>query len=125
MSNNAAEIIRNLDRIVKSISKTKEEYLQEVGQRGVGITKRNSPTISGRLKNSFGYTTNKSKVGNSDSVRKTSEKDTVIVGTNVAYARSVEFKSTTGSKGFMLRSFNQWKTISKVVAKQVFGGLKL
>ena len=103
MITNAKEIIKNLEKTVKAVSKTSDEYLEEMGQRGTGIAKKNSPVISGRLHNSWGYTTKKVRVGNQDSVNKTNEKNTVIVGTNVVYAPKVEYLAKTGSKGFMIR----------------------
>jgi len=121
---NANQIVKNINKIVKSVSKTNDEYLEEMGQRGVATAKKNTPVESGRLRNSMGYTTDKKREGNEDSVRKTNEKDTVVVGTNMIYARKVEFLSKTGSKGFMLMSYSQWKQIAEAVAKQVFRRFK-
>ncbi len=49
------EIERNLLKSIDVVSKTITEAYNEVGQRGVGITKLNTPEITGRLRNSLSY----------------------------------------------------------------------
>lgn len=99
-------IQNNLKGVVKSLSKDSEQALQEVGQRGVGITKANTPVQSGRLRQSMDYDV---------------KNETVTIGTNMVYAVSVEFRSKNGSQGFFLRSFNQLVPIAKKVFQQVMG----
>ena len=116
-----AEVLRNLKNALKIVSKDVEQALEETGQRGVGIAKNNTPTVTGRLKNSMGYTVGNKTVGNSDSVNAIGEKNVVAIGTNVIYARRVEFLAKNGSQGYMLRSYNQLKPIAKQIFKTVLG----
>jgi hypothetical protein len=124
---NMKEIEKNIDGVVKVASKTVEQGLMEVGQRGADIVKRNSPFISGRLRNSMSYTIN-NKVwspyggGGDDIIRKNSKKDEVVIGTNVIYAPYVEYMAKNGSAGFMLGSYKQLKPIAKKVMETVFKG---
>ena len=116
------EIIANLENVLKIFSKTQVEALEEVGQRGVGILKLNTPVDTGRLRNSMGYTVANKVEGGENTVNRTSEKDSVYLGTNVIYAPSVEYRSKNGSQGFMLRSFNQLVPIAKKIIENSFKG---
>lgn len=127
------EIEKNIDKAVKIVSKSIEEGLIESGERGVNILKKNSPVVSGRLRGSMSYTIDKkiysplknSKNKSTDTVKKTQDKDTVYIGTNVEYAQKVEYLSKTGSKGFMHRSYQILKGIvKKIVAKNIKEGIK-
>ena len=126
ITSNAKDIIKNIDKFVKVAASNIEEGLDEVGLRGVGIIKKQSPTISGRLKNSMSYTrNNKVKGGTGDILNKSSDKKTVVMGTNVIYGPRVEYTSTKGSKGFMLRSYKQLKPIAeKVLGTFIKKGLR-
>lgn len=129
ITSNAKQIQKNIDKFVKIQAKNTTEALEEVGHRGVGIIKGNSPTVTSRLKNSMSYTID-GKVedyeeSKNDAVNSISDKKTVILGTNVEYAPSVEFLSQKGSKGFMLKSFKQLKPIANKIFESVLGkGLK-
>ena len=116
------EIIANLENVLKIVAKTQVEALEEVGQRGVGILKLNTPVDTGRLRNSMGYTVANKVEGGENTVNRTSEKDSVYLGTNVIYAPSVEYRSKNGSQGFMLRSFNQLVPIAKKIIENSFKG---
>jgi len=121
------QLNRNIQRALKVVSRDEKEALKEVGERGVGIFKGNTTVVSGRLRNSWGYTTNSKVVATQarreDTVRTNREKDSVVIGTNVVYAPSVEYKSKTGSAGFALRSYRQLVPIAKEIFKRVMGGV--
>ena len=110
------KIQRELDKRVKIVSKNATEGLNEIGLRGVGILKQNSPTISGRLKGSQGYSIegkvhfpgSESPFEQGDQIDSNDKKDIVFIGTNVNYAWKVENLSKTAA-GWMARSFNQLK----------------
>ena len=125
------EVMKNIDTNIKIVSKTTTEGLIEVGERGVGYLKRLTPVDSGRLRNSMAYTIDKKiytplgNVSGNDSLKKNKHKDVVYIGTNVIYAPSVEYLSTNGSAGFMLRAYKQTKIIAKsILANAIKGGIK-
>ena len=129
ITSNAKEIQRNIDKFVKVTAKNTTEALDEIGLRGVGILKRNTPVVEGALRNSEAYTIDgkiKEGEGNTaDIIRPIKDKKTVIIGTNKIYAPKVEFLSKTGSRGFMFKSFKQLKPIANKIFKDVLGkGLK-
>ena len=118
-----SEIQKNLTSQRTLVLKATTQALEKIGQEGTTIIKGNSPTISGRLRGSFGYTIS----GNveapeafeaDDKVKPISDKQSVIIGTNVVYGPSVEYRSQTGSKGFMQRSFNQLRQVAAAIAAQ-------
>ena len=122
---NEKKIIANLNNALKIVSKDVSEALEEVGQRGVGITKKNTPVDQGRLRNSIGYTIGGKVEGNEDTVKASSDKSSVIIGTNVVYAAWVEYMAKNGSQGYMLRSYNQIVPIAKKIFETVLKrGLK-
>jgi len=131
ISSNAKQIASNIDKFVKVASSNIEEGLDEVGERGVAIIKKNTPIVSGRGRNSMSYTTNNKVVTPDkpdfpgDELKKSKNKKEVIMGTNVIYMPKVEYTSTTGSKGFMLRSYKQLKPIAeKVLGTFIKKGLR-
>jgi hypothetical protein len=126
ISSNAKQIEKNIDKFVKVAASNIEEGLDEVGERGTGIVKKNTPVNSGRLRNSMSYTVGgKVKGGKGKILKKSYDKKTVIIGTNVIYGPNVEYTSTTGSKGFMLRSYKHWKPIAeKILGKFIKKGLR-
>ena len=119
------EVQRELDKRIKMISKNRVEGLHEVGQRGVGIFKQNSPTVSGRLKGSQGYSIEgeilfpgpEQPFESEDKIRTNLKEDIVFMGTNVNYAWKVEHLSKTAA-GWMARSFNQLKMQAKEIFKK-------
>jgi len=129
ITSNAKTIIKNIDKLVKVQSKNTTEALEEIGHRGTGIIKGNSPTVTSRLKNSMSYTIN-GKVkdyeeSQSDAVRAIRSKKEVIIGTNVIYGPSVEYLSQKGAKGFMLKSYKQLIPIANKIFQTILGkGLK-
>jgi len=118
---NEKEVLKNMNDSVKVMSKTVEEGLIEIGERGVEILDRNTTVISGRLRNSMSYTIGGKVVDPlgadfaDDKLRKNRKKDRVIIGTNVIYAPSVEYLAKNGSAGFMLRSYKQLVPIAKKI----------
>lgn len=122
----ADEVIRNLEKQMKIIAKTKEQGLIEIGERGVGILKLNTPVKDGRLRNSMSYTTNSKSVdplganNPQDKLRALSSKSEVIIGTNVIYAPKVEYLATNGSAGYMLRSYKQLKPQAEQIFQKLF-----
>lgn len=120
---NTFELNKKLKNYIKVVSKTTEEALEEVGQRGVGIVKGNTPVKSGRLRNSFGYSINNKVVANADipqdQIKPKKGKKYVWIGTNVVYAQRVEYLAKNGSAGFFQRSINQLRPIAKRVFQQV------
>ena len=123
---NQAAIVSNFSRVTNSTVDSVRDALEVVGQEGVTITRRNTPVISGRLKGSMSYTIDGKVKGNEndDGIKPSSDKDTVVIGTNVVYAPSVEFMSNTGSKAFMERSFNQLKqVVKKIMAQEIKKGV--
>jgi len=122
---NEKKIIANLNNALKIVSKDVSEALEEVGQRGVGITKKNTPVDQGRLRNSIGYTIGGKVEGNEDTVKPSGDKSSVVIGTNVVYAAWVEYMAKNGSQGYMLRSYNQIVPIAKKIFETVLKrGLK-
>lgn len=121
------QLNRNIQSRLKIVAKTQAEALEEVGQRGVGIFKGNTTKITGRLQNSWGYSTDGKIVApeanSEDQIRANREKTSVVIGTNVVYAPSVEYKSKTGSAGFALRSYKQLVPIAKEIFKSVMKGV--
>mgnify|MGYP000639621164 CR=1 FL=1 len=121
MKSNLPVIQANLGRYVTAFKGNLKQGLEESGQRGVAIVKQNTPVKSGRLRNSMAYSIdNRVEGGTSteDTIYVNKDDKNVVVGTNVIYAPSVEYLSNTGSRGFMLRSFKQWKPIADhVIAK--------
>jgi hypothetical protein len=97
-----AQVQKNLNNYINIMARNTTQALEEIGQRGVGIVKNNTPVDTGRLRQSMDYKT---------------EKDFVEVGTNVIYAQSVEFRSKQ-NKGFFLRSFNQLVPIAKEIFRK-------
>ena len=130
---NMKEIEKNLLNSVKVMSKTVEEGLTEVGERGVGILKRNTPVYSGpdhtggRLRQSMSYTINRkvksplSPKSQADVIGRVKTKDEVVIGTNVVYAAYVEYMANNGSQGYMNRSYKQLKPIAKKIMATVIG----
>jgi len=125
----ADKIKINLNKQMKIAAKTKTEGLIEIGERGVGILKLNTPVKEGRLRGSMSYTIDKktevplwmSKNISGDELDKITTDKVVIIGTNVVYAARVEFLSKTGSAGYMLRSYKQLKPKAMEIIKKVFG----
>lgn len=122
---NLREIQNNLEKQVKVVSKTLEEGLKEVGERAVGVLDRNTPVDEGRLRNSMSYTIAGQVYDplgadeTNDKLRKITDKDKVIIGTNVKYAARVEYLAKNGSAGFMLRSYKLLVPIAKRVLESV------
>ena len=120
------EIMKNLTKAIKVMSKTRVEALNEIGERGVAIIKDNSPVISGRLRNSMSYTTNGKVVDPlgadkpQDKLKPLKSNEEVAIGTNVVYAARVEYMSNNGSEGYMLRSYKQLKKQAEQIIKSVF-----
>lgn len=110
---NKNEIQRNFDIWESKINKTVDKTLLEIGERSEVFIRNNTPVVSGRLRNSFGYTVKDKlfkyfhpQVAN-DVIDRTREKQVLIIGTNVVYAESVEYRSKTGSRGFFYRAYKQ------------------
>lgn len=122
-----AKIKANLKKQMKIAAKTKTEGLIEIGERGVGILKLNTPVKEGRLRGSMSYTIDNKSIDplgafdSKDKLPTISTDKTVVVGTNVIYAPRVEFLSQTGSAGFMLRSYKQLKPKAEEIMKKIFG----
>jgi len=117
------DVLKNFDKAIKVASETTEEALIETGERAVGILKDNTPVDSGRLRNSMSYTTQGkvyNPLGGTDIVNRTTEKNTVVVGTNTVYAPRVEYMAQNGSAGFMLRSYKQLVPIAKAIFRDIF-----
>ena len=115
------DINRNIDKFSKELDVGIIKALTVVGEDAVGVIKRNTPTITSRLKNSMSYTIN-NRVFNTDAptegddeLKPGKSKKEVVVGTNVIYGPSVEFLSNkeSASFGFMNRSFNQIRRTAK------------
>jgi hypothetical protein len=121
----SAEVLRNIKNAITIVSESTQEAFVEVGERGVGYLKRETPVDTGRLRNSMSYTiSNKvyTPLGNNkDNVNKSSDKDTLYIGTNVIYAPSVEYLAKNGSAGFMLRAYNQTKKVADQIFQKVIG----
>jgi len=102
------QIKANLTKVQKQLIENTKQALDLVGQDGVGTLKRNTPRVTGLLLNSMAY-----EVDN--------RRQEVVIGTNVVYAASVEFRSTNGSEGFFLRSFNATVPRAKAIFKKLLG----
>lgn len=108
-------VVKNLNAQKKEIEKLNIKALESVGQKGVGIVKRNTPVDTGRLRASMGYSIDSkvkmSKGSETDRLKKNDSKKTLIIGTNVHYAEKVEYFAKNGSQGYMARSFMQIKRV--------------
>lgn len=126
------EILDNLEKKIKVISKSKKEALVEVGERGLGILKDNTPVGrypgGGRLRASMGYSVNGESVKTLETPRKSDDKiraggnkDSVIMGTNVDYGPPVEWipSKSTANLGFMRRSYKQLLPKAKQIFEEV------
>jgi len=123
---NQAAIVSNFSRASKSTVQSTRDALNVIGNKGTTIVKDNSPIISGRLRDSFGYTIDGKVSGNqnNETIKPSSEKNTVVIGTSVVYAASVEYLAKPPSFGFMERSFNQLKQIvKKTMSESIKKGL--
>ena len=122
---NEKEIQKKISDSVVVMSKTVSSGLVEVGERAVEILDRNTPVQDGRLRASMSYTTDGKVVdplrakSEDDKLRKITENDKIVVGTNVKYAPKVEYLAQNGSAGFMLRSYKQLVPIAKKVLETV------
>ena len=125
-----AEAIKNTERMMKIVAESRTEALDEIGMRGVGITKMNTPVDDGRLRQSMSYTIAGKTIGDGirkDMIYENKADDSVVVGTNVEYAPFVEFIPTSKSAnlGFMLRSYRNLQPVARAILKKVLGGVKL
>jgi len=110
----------------KAVADNIDESLIEIGERGVNYLKLESPVDSGRLRGSMSYLVNKkvytpiwdSENKDGDELKKKKEKDSVIIGTNVIYAPSVEYLAKNGSAGFMYKAYKQTKKVAKDIFKK-------
>lgn len=120
------DVKRNLAKLVVVVAATQTQGLEEVGLRGVEMLKRNTPVKDGRLRNSMSYTI-AGKVFDplgayypQDKLRANRDKKEVIIGTNVVYGPKVEYTSTNGSAGYMLRSYKQLKVVAEKILAKAF-----
>ena len=110
----------------KAVSDNIDESLTRIGEEGVKALKQESPTVTGRLKGSMSYLVSKKvntplwmdKNENDDKLKSKLVKDSVVIGTNVIYAPSVEFLSDKGSAGFMFKAYKQTKKKAKDIFKK-------
>lgn len=120
------EVQKNIVEAIKIASTTNDEALIEIGERGVGILKSNTPVIEGRLINSMSYTVAGKVIdplganAPEDKLKVNKDKRVVVIGTNVIYAPWVEFMSKNGSAGYMRRSYNTLKPIATKIIKTMF-----
>ena len=127
---NIKKIRKNIEEKNKEISKSTIESLIEIGEEGVRIIKLNTPTDTGRLKLSMGYTINSKVITpetpreSEDKLQNNIKKDVVVLGTNVVYAPKIEFvpSKSTANLGFMARSFKQLKPVATRIFKEVLRG---
>ena len=119
------EVLTNINNVIKVVSKSTEQALVEIGERGVNYLKFETPVDTGHLRQSMSYTVD-SKVyrplGTQDNVNPTNEKDALYIGTNVVYARSVEYLAKNGSKGYMLRAYKRTKEVAEQIMQKVIKG---
>jgi hypothetical protein len=102
------QVLANLNNVIKVVSKSTKEGLIEIGERGVNYLKIETSAFvdTGRLRQSMSYTIDNrvyNPLGNQDNVNPTNEKDAVYIGTNVVYARHVEYLAKNGSQGYKSR----------------------
>lgn len=107
----------------KAVSNNIDEAFIEIGERGVNYLKLETPVDTGRLRQSMSYTTDGKvyrPLGHSteDTLRPTSKKESVYIGTNVIYAPSVEYRAKNGSAGFMYRAYKQLRKRAPEIIKQ-------
>lgn len=129
-SSNPNDFAKIFDKKFKAVSKNVDESLLEIGERGVNYLKIEANIFqkpTGRLKNSSSYTVDKrvykplSPFEADDTLKPTTEKETVYIGTNVVYAPSVEYLAKNGSQGYMFRAY---KALKRVVPKIMRAGMK-
>jgi hypothetical protein len=119
------QVLANLNNVIKVVSKSTKEGLIEIGERGVNYLKLETPVDTGRLRQSMSYTIDNKvyrPLGNQDNVNPTNEKDAVYIGTNVVYARHVEYLAKNGSKGYMLRAYKRTKEVAEQIMQKVIKG---
>jgi len=123
ITNNPKVIQKAFDDKFKAISSNIDEALVEIGERGVNYLKLETPVDTGRLRNSMSYTTD-NKVyrplghDTEDTVKRSKDKESVYIGTNVVYAPSVEYRAKNGSAGFMYRAYKQLRRRAPQILKQ-------
>lgn len=114
-------VMLKLAKISADMDKATTDGLIEVGERGVAIWKPLTPVVSGRTRMSESYTIDGRVYGvGDDKVNVSHDDKMVIIGTNVVYGPSVEFTSTTGSKGFTARAYNRLKQVVDNVMIDVY-----
>ena len=120
------EVQRNLKKYQKEIPKVTTKGLMLVGETGVAILKQNTPVDEGRLRASMTYTIDgkqeglESKATRSDAIDKNPKSNIVILGTNVIYARRVEYFAKNCSAGYFFRSFNQIQRVVKGIMQKEY-----
>ena len=120
------EVQANIEKVMNIVSKDITEGLEEIGERGVGYLKRETPVDSGRLRKSMSYTIDNKvhePLGNvtmNDKLNKQRAKDEVDIGTNVVYAPSVEYLANNGSQGYFYRAWKKTKqSADQILAKVI------
>lgn len=104
------------DQVLKASDAAVERGLEAIGMQSVTLTHRDkeqggTPVDTGRLRNSIAWATEKKSGGGSDgqgggdaSEAGKADKYTVVIGTNVEYAESVEEGSSKRKAYHMLRN---------------------
>jgi hypothetical protein len=121
------EVLANVNKVIKVVSKSTKEGLIEIGERGVNYLKIETSSFvdTGRLRQSMSYTIDNkvyNPLGNEDNVKPSNEKDSVYIGTNVVYARHVEYLAKNGSQGYMLRAYKRTKDAAEKIMQKVIKG---
>lgn len=118
-------VIDHMSEVTKDIELAIEKSLKEIGMVAERYASENAPVVTGRLKGSITYATKKDKSAvrspakSGDGVTKgqVSDKYTVVIGTNVEYAESVELHSKRGSRYLTKAANNHGDEYREIVEK--------
>lgn len=115
----------NSGKVRKEFADKVQLALKLIGEAAEGHAKADCPVDTGRLRNSITYAT-ASEIGTGDSMPKGKpEEDTVYIGSNVEYAKYVEFLSMehkTGKAHFLRDAAtthnDEYKKIAEAILKK-------
>ena len=115
----------NSGKVKKEFAEKVQLALKLIGEACEGYAKEDCPVDTGRLRNSITYATTTEKGSGDSAPRGKPEEDTVYIGSNVEYAKFVEFLSMehkTGKAHFLRDAATthnkEYKEIAEAVLKK-------
>lgn len=112
-------------KVKKELRDKVQLALKLIGEAAEGHAKADCPVDTGRLRNSITYATTTGHGGGDSTPQGTPEEDSVYIGSNVEYAKYVEFLSMahkTGKAHFLRDAAtthnSEYKQIAETILKQ-------